>query len=112
MVAGYSISLLSRLALASPPAFLALLRSAALKLGHSTPSECAAHVVTPLLKQWCKLFENMSSARRRKVTALGLAALLQAADPTVDADVLEQVPEMISIWTDMMGEINDRGETE
>lgn len=54
----------------------------------------------------------MSSARRRKVTALGLASLLQAADPTMDADVLETVPEMISIWTDMLGEINDRGETE
>lgn len=109
MIAGYFVALFARMAYNAPAgAFSSLIHNSAAQLGHG---DVGGSVWTPLVRTWCRRFENMSSARRRKMTALGLASLLRAAGPA-DVAILQALPEMVAVWSEALGEIreNEQGE--
>jgi len=112
VIAGHIVALLARMAVQSPErSFIALLRSAGPKLGHQ-PADVGRGVIMPLVQEWCDRFENMASARRRKITCLGLAAMLRAARAGEDAEVFEAVPAMVALWSDAMSEFKHEPRTE
>ncbi|EST07512.1 Importin-beta, N-terminal domain protein [Kalmanozyma brasiliensis GHG001] len=75
-----------------------------------------ASVFPALLKYICSRFENMASARKRRVTALGLASMLDSAiahseQHPESGEVVQAVvactPEMIAVWSEMLAEIKE-----
>ncbi|KAN0063316.1 hypothetical protein ACQY0O_004481 [Thecaphora frezii] len=111
-IATHFVSLLCRIAFYSPgSSFIQLMRSAASHMPHTYPTSTL--IWPPLLSLVCQRFENMASLRKRKVTALGLAACLDAA-VTLHAtevgnadskEVFAKVPDMIAIWSEAVEEI-------
>lgn len=111
MIAGHFIALIARITFhLAPEQVVSLLLSSSVKLSHANaPAAAGQTLVAPLIDQWCSRFENMSSARRRKMTALGLAALLKSActSESIAQSVAAKVPNMISVWSDSLGEIKE-----
>ncbi|PWN42702.1 hypothetical protein IE81DRAFT_289931 [Ceraceosorus guamensis] len=113
VIAGYFVALISRITFhLAPKQLVSLLASSSVRLSHANAlADVGATLVTPLIDQWCSRFENMSSARRRKMTALGLAALLKSAcasaSTSIAQSVASKVAEMISVWSDSLGEIKE-----
>jgi hypothetical protein len=83
-----------------------------------TPSERVGQdILAPLIALWCKTFESISSPRKRRVTAMGLAAILRSCGQAPDATdeiaqaVCGQLGEIAAVWSDCLGEIREhRGE--
>lgn len=106
IMAGYYVALLARLCFMTngTSLFYDLVHSAATRL--EGPACLVADQVTkPMIAQWCKRFQNMASTRKRKLTCLGLASLLASAEPDSSKDIYDQLPEMIGVWMDMLGDL-------
>ncbi|KAJ9478380.1 Importin beta-like protein KAP120 [Pseudozyma hubeiensis] len=119
LIATHFVSLLCRIAYHCPnDSFIRLVSASWTDMSHEkypTP----ATIWQPLLKFICTRFENMSSMRKRRVTALGLASMLDgaivfyeqhASDPSASQVVEEVVactPELIALWSEMLAEINE-----
>ena len=111
IVSGYFVALLARLCQMSNGSrvFLDLVNSAAFRLEGSA-CQVTSDVTIPMVRQWCKRFENMASSRKRKITCLGLASLLAALDPAVEGEegqMYALIPDMIGVWMDMLGDIRE-----
>ena len=122
LIATHFVSLLCRIAYHCPNnSFVCLVSGSWGHMSHEkypTPTS----VWQPLLKFICTRFENMASTRKRRVTALGLASVLDSA--IVDFEWLHQgqrcsgsgdaaqevvscTPELIAVWSEMLAEINE-----
>ncbi|GAK63367.1 ARM repeat-containing protein [Moesziomyces antarcticus] len=112
LIATHFVALLCRIAFHCPDAtFVRLVDAAWRDMDHSRFATPAA-VWRPLLKLVCERFDNMASARKRRVTALGLASMLESAvvayEQNPDAGVQEViacVPEMIGVWSEILAEL-------
>lgn len=115
----YFVLTLSRLLLASPPAaFGHLLRSSLPRLAELQAQQptsqprfelSASAIYSQLISLFVTRFENMSTSKKRKVVAVGLASLLAKADPNFEdeREIYKGVPEMASIWSAVFAEIKD-----
>ncbi|SPO23007.1 related to Importin 11 [Ustilago trichophora] len=119
LIATHFVSLLCRIAYHCPQnSFVHLVSASWGDVAHEkypTPTS----VWQPLLQFICTRFENMASTRKRRVTALGLASILDSAiveyeqsfSPTTAAEVAQAVvgctPEMIAVWSEMLAELNE-----
>ncbi|KAJ6598916.1 armadillo-type protein [Mycena vulgaris] len=92
------IYLMSRLVMADREMFLRLMAATA----DNTISE--AKLYDALLDRWWGTWDNMSEPRHRKLTAMGIAALVSTARP----DVLDRLPgDIFNIWTDVLLELKE-----
>lgn len=123
----YYMSLLARMAVSFPPgAFVSLLRTSIAGIQRQLTVSANEDGIAPsLLPQLPSVFlslfpakfETTASARRRKLIALGMAAILAGAQPTentnddrqVDRDVYGNVQEWVGTWLDALAEIRERG---
>lgn len=121
LIATHFVSLLCRIAYHCPDdTFIRLVLAAWSHMSHekfSTP----ASIWQPLLNLICTRFENMASPRKRRVTALGLASILDGAIvfyeqqqtstdtswSVVVQQVVECTSELIALWSEMLAEINE-----
>ncbi|KAK7470477.1 hypothetical protein VKT23_001903 [Stygiomarasmius scandens] len=93
------IHLISRIVLADRQIFLQLMQVTAPRLNMSE-----AKVFELLLEQWWVKFDAMSEPRHRKLSAMGVAALVSTGRP----EVLERVPsDIFNMWLDVFGEIRE-----
>ncbi|KAF9476494.1 ARM repeat-containing protein [Pholiota conissans] len=96
------IYLFSRIALNDSRMFLQLMSA-------STPvlNQPETVLYDTLLDQWWGKFDNMSEPRHRKLTAMGIAALVSTAQP----EVLKRLPgEIFNMWLDVFGELKEAEE--
>ncbi|SNX83368.1 related to Importin 11 [Melanopsichium pennsylvanicum] len=115
LIATHFVSLLCRIAYHCPHnSFVRLVSSSWCHMSHEVyPS--VSSIWQPLLKSICTRFENMASARKRRVTVLGLASILDSAivdyeqnqNSQVTAEVVACTPELIAVWSEMLAEINE-----
>ncbi|EPQ26515.1 uncharacterized protein PFL1_05837 [Pseudozyma flocculosa PF-1] len=115
-IATHFVGLVCRIAFYAPGAsFLGLIRSASRHAHMASTYPDSTLIWPPLVSLVCQRFENMASARKRKVTALGLAALLDAAvveqgvsPGNADTrEVFAKVPDMIAVWSEAVAEIRE-----
>ncbi|KAJ6545112.1 armadillo-type protein [Mycena vulgaris] len=93
------IYLMSRLVMADREMFFLRLMAAT---ADNTISE--AKLYDALLDRWWGTWDNMSEPRHRKLTAMGIAALVSTARP----DVLDRLPgDIFNIWTDVLLELKE-----
>lgn len=78
-----------------------------------TGADVGNKLIVPLIDQTSKAFEHTGSAKKRKVTALLLAALLEGVadvpsgnDELVQA-ISAQLPVIVPIWSDVLGEVRE-----
>lgn len=91
------LSILARLAVASPPTFCHALQA-------SAPDGADSHAtLTWLLEEWTSHADNIGSPARRKLAALALARLLSTAHPAV----LAQLQALMTLWTDVVVELRE-----
>ncbi|KAF7301791.1 Importin N-terminal domain-containing protein [Mycena indigotica] len=92
------ILLMSRIVMADPQMFLQLMAATA------TPNMSENKLYELLLDQWWGTWDNMSEARHRKLSAMGMAALVSTARP----DVLERLHgDIFNMWTDVLLELKE-----
>lgn len=115
LIATHFVSLLCRIAYHCPHnSFVRLVSASWRDMSHGkypTP----ASIWQPLLRFICTRFENMASTRKRRVTALGLASILDSAiydheqqsSGEATQEVVACTPEMIAVWSEMLAEINE-----
>ncbi|SPC66771.1 related to Importin 11 [Ustilago sp. UG-2017b] len=123
LIATHFISLLCRIAYHCPQNSFVRLVSASwpdmLQEKYPTPSS----VWQSLIKSICTRFDNMASMRKRRVTALGLASILESAvveyeqaqqaqqgsgaGVEVTQEVVACTPELIAVWSEMLAAINE-----
>lgn len=114
VVKGYFVALLARLAfiMDNTSIFMDLVRSAA-ELLEGSMNNTGNAVIKPMAEAWCARVENMASSRKRKITCLGLAALLGNADPQREPELFSVLPPMIGVWMDILGDMRqDLGSSE
>lgn len=114
VVTGYFVALLARTAfiMNGTPIFLDLVRSAAFRL-EGTQCDADLTVLKPMAEAWCSRVETMASSRKRKITCLGLAALLSNADPQREPHMFALLPSLVGVWMDLLGDIRqDAGSAE
>ncbi|CAO1630435.1 unnamed protein product [Sympodiomycopsis kandeliae] len=121
----YYVAILSRLAISLPPnSFMSMVRSALTNIqaspkapGTSADSEGINPTLLPTLQSiflslFPSKFETTASARRRKLIALGMSAILSGSQPLegnqVDREVYSNVQEWVGTWLDALGEIRER----
>lgn len=90
------ISVLARLALASPALFLSALTVA-------LPGEHIETIMSWLLTEWLSHMDNVSNPERRKLFCLALTALLESNQPWI----LGRLQELMTLWTDLILELVD-----
>lgn len=96
------IYLFSRIVMADKQMFLQLMSAQA---GGDPQMEYKLY--DGLMDQWWGKFDNMSEPRHRKLTAMGVAALVSTGHP----EVLKRLPgEIFNIWMDVFGEIKETTE--
>ncbi|WFC94500.1 hypothetical protein MBRA1_001130 [Malassezia brasiliensis] len=116
VIATKFVCLLSRLAYSLPtPYFHELVRASAPVIAQALDDKLPVQSVmqgahpgalwTLLLPVMIRRVENMGSMRKMKITALGIANILRGATSAEDADVLRLVPEMVGVWTDVLGQV-------
>ncbi|KAJ7283929.1 armadillo-type protein [Mycena rebaudengoi] len=92
------IYLMSRIVMADRQMFLQLMAATA------TPSFEEAKLYEGLLDRWWGTWDSMSEPRHRKLSAMGIAALVSTGRP----DVLQRVPgDIFNIWTDVLLEVKE-----
>ncbi|CAD6885779.1 unnamed protein product [Tilletia controversa] len=100
--------------------FLHIIRDSAARLastlGAGSPEEAFVIATRKLIQLFCERFENMASRHRRRLVALALASILEDADPAgsggQDAFVYEMIPEMVTPWTEVLEDEQERREME
>ncbi|CAO1619617.1 unnamed protein product [Parajaminaea phylloscopi] len=124
---GQYVALLSRLSVCFPAgAFVAILRSTleAIQRSPDGPSggqsgrqsDCAIdaalvhNLPAVLLSQFPSKFETTASARRRKLIAMGMCAIVSGANGTGDLDrqVFSKISEWVGTWLDALSEIRQK----
>ncbi len=103
LIATHFVALLCRIAFHCPDAtFVRLVDAAWRDMDHRQVATPAA-VWRPLLKLVCERFDNMASARKRRVTALGLASMLESAVVAYEQNPDAGVQEVIACVPEMIG---------
>ncbi|KAI0719492.1 ARM repeat-containing protein [Cerioporus squamosus] len=93
------VYVLARIAVADRQLFLQLVSATAVAQNMSEEK-----VWEPILNQWWTRFDNMSEPRLRKLTAMGIAALVATGRP----EVLDRLStEICNLWLDVFGEIKE-----
>ncbi|RDX55688.1 ARM repeat-containing protein [Lentinus brumalis] len=93
------VYVLARIAIADRQLFLQLVSATAAAQNMSEEK-----VWEPILNQWWTRFDNMSEPRLRKLTAMGIAALVATGRP----EVLDRLStEICNLWLDVFGEIKE-----
>lgn len=90
------LSVLARLALASPSLFLSALTA-------TTASESIETIIAWLLTEWLSHLDNVSNPEKRKLFCLALTALLETNQPWI----LGRLQELMTFWTDLIVELVD-----
>lgn len=90
------LSVLARLALASPPLFTSALTAA-------SPQEDFESTISWLLAEWFCHIDNMGDPEQKKLSCLALTNLLQAGQPWI----LNHLQELMTVWTDTITELVD-----
>jgi hypothetical protein len=91
------LSILARLAIASPSTFCQAIQASA-----SNGADLQA-TMTWLLEEWTSHFENIGDPSHRKLTALALTKLLSTSQPWI----LSNLQSLMSIWTDVIVELRE-----
>ncbi|KAJ7765016.1 armadillo-type protein [Mycena maculata] len=92
------VLLMSRMVMADRQMFLQLMAATA------TPAIPELKLYDCLLDQWWGTWDSLSEPRHRKLSAMGIAALVSTARP----DVLERLPgDIFNIWTDVLLELKE-----
>lgn len=94
---------LSRLVLADLDVFQALVESSSQRMG-GTPDQLMVLIV----RSWIDYYDNIGSAKHRKLSALSLARLIH----TSNATILSFIPEFIPIWLGVLAETEESAEGE
>ncbi len=95
-----------------PDHVISLLQATAPLLGFSE-SQIGSDIIAPLIRLWCNTFESIGSVRKRRVTFLGLAALVkacgqaQAATQEMAQGACSCIAEMAAVWSDALGELRE-----
>ncbi|TFK29370.1 ran binding protein 11 [Coprinopsis marcescibilis] len=93
------IYLFSRIVMADRHMFLQLMSATA-----AATNQIENNLYDRLLDQWWGKFDNMSEPRHRKLTAMGIAALVS----TGHSEVLKRLSgEIFNLWLDVFGEIKE-----
>ncbi|PPR07214.1 hypothetical protein CVT26_012647 [Gymnopilus dilepis] len=96
------IYLFSRIVMSDRQVFLQLMAASSHVL-----SQPESVLYDTLLDQWWGKFDNMSEPRHRKLTAMGIAALVS----TGRTEVLQRIPgEIFNLWLDVFGELKEAEE--
>ncbi|KAF5321876.1 hypothetical protein D9619_000809 [Psilocybe cf. subviscida] len=96
------IYLFSRMTMSDKNMFLQLMSASAPLLNQQETK-----LYDLLLDQWWGKFDNMSEPRHRKITAMGIAALVSSGRP----EVLQRLPgEIFNLWMDVFGELKEAQE--
>lgn len=90
------LSVLARLALASPSLFLSALKA-------TIPSESIEATISWLLTEWLSHLDNVCNPEKRKLFCLALTALLETNQPWI----LDRLQELMTLWTDLVAELVD-----
>lgn len=90
------LSVLARLALASPSLFTSALTAA-------WPQENFETTISWLLTEWFSHIDNIGDPERKKLSCLALTNLLQAGQPWI----LNHLQELMTVWTDTITELFD-----
>lgn len=90
------LSVLARLALASPSLFTSALTA-------SWPQEDFESTISWLLTEWFSHIDNIGDSERKKLSCLALTNLLQASQPWI----LNHLQELMTVWTDTITELID-----
>ena len=88
--------ILARLALTSPTLFISALAAA-------LPNDGIESTISWLLSEWFSHFDNISHPEKKKLSCLALTALLDTNQPWI----LNRLQELMTIWTDTIGELAD-----
>lgn len=88
------LSVLARLALASPSLFTSALTAA-------WPQENFETTISWLLAEWFSHIDNIGDPERKKLSCLALTNLLQAGQPWI----LNHLQELMTVWTDTITEL-------
>ena len=88
------LSVLARLALASPQLFLSALAA-------TFPHDPVETTLPWLLTEWFSHFDNVPDPVKKKLNCLGLTALLDTNQPWI----LSRLQELMTIWTDVITEL-------
>ncbi|KAF9359983.1 hypothetical protein BGX26_010911 [Mortierella sp. AD094] len=64
-----------------------------------------ARLLHLLLDFWMEKFDNVSHPKHRKLHAMGLTAMMRTSDPSA----LELLPRLVTIWGDVLNEVNENG---
>lgn len=88
------LSVLARLALASPSLFTSALTA-------SWPQEDFESTISWLLTEWFSHIDNIGDPERKKLSCLALTNLLQASQPWI----LNRLQELMTVWTDTITEL-------
>ncbi|KAF7332027.1 Importin N-terminal domain-containing protein [Mycena kentingensis (nom. inval.)] len=92
------ILLMSRIVMADRQMFLQLIAATA------TSEMPESKLYDLLLDQWWGTWDTMSEARHRKLSSMGMAALVSTAKP----DVLNRIPgDIFNMWTDVLSELKE-----
>lgn len=90
------LSVVARIALASPSLFLSALTA-------TMPSESTETNFSWLLTEWLSHLDNVSNPEKRKLFCLALTALLE----TNQSWILGRLQELMTLWTDLVIELVD-----
>ena len=90
------LSVLARLALASPSLFTSALTAA-------WPQEDFGTIISWLLAEWFSHIDNIGDPERKKLSCLAITNLLQAGQPWI----LNHLQELMTVWTDTITELID-----
>ncbi|KAK7054202.1 importin N-terminal domain-containing protein [Favolaschia claudopus] len=92
------VCLISRMVMADRQMFLQLMAATA------TPTVTENKLYDALLDRWWGTWDSMSEPRHRKLSAMGIAALVSTARP----DVLDRLGgDIFNIWTDVLLEVKE-----
>lgn len=95
------LSVLARLAIASPSLFIYTLTAA-------VPNELLETTISWLLTEWFSHLDNVSNPEKRKLFCLALTGLLETNEPWI----LGRLQELMTLWTDLVAELVDEDNRE
>ncbi|KDN46439.1 ARM repeat-containing protein [Tilletiaria anomala UBC 951] len=107
------VSALARITIMAPPEQVLSMFASIAPLLDVQPAAAGSDIIAPLLSLWAKTFENMHSPRKRKATAMALAAVVSSCGQAADATeasvqaICTKLPEMAAVWSDCLGEIRE-----
>jgi hypothetical protein len=101
------LNILSRLILADPQTFAAMMESVAIGFAPGN-GDVLTQSMNWILTEWFENFENMSSPHYRKLQCLALTKLLETGQPWI----LSRMQDLLTVWTDVIIEVREADGTE